>query len=301
MAGFSTLRAYAAADESGQAWITGFRKAVASAATTTSAWIDYSYFAGSPPANFYATSPLAAAYVDASRGIYVPTVSPMTQHVRALWLMVGAASATSTTAGRQALYLCDYLLYYPFIDTDAVGEQQDFDNTVSLSRYASTGGMVMAVGQSAASAIGSFTFTYTNQSGTGGRVSPAISTFAIAGGGQIVSASGVGASFGPFLPLQAGDSSVRSIESVTFTAAGGGLMALVIVKPLLSHVVAQECRRTTSSNLESFGSCSLLTSVLDQAGAARIHDGAVLGLIAAGYAGSMASSILSGILETTWN
>ncbi len=32
-----------------------------SAATTTNAWIDYSYFAGSPSANFYASSPSVSA------------------------------------------------------------------------------------------------------------------------------------------------------------------------------------------------------------------------------------------------
>ena len=97
---------------------------------------------------------------------------------------------------------------------------------------------------------------------------------------------------------------MRSIESVTFTAAGGGLMALVIVKPLLKHFVAQECRRTTSSNLESYGSCAEFQSVIHAAGAPQIKDGAVLGFLAAGYAGSLATSILVGdrrnILELIW-
>jgi hypothetical protein len=299
--GFGSVSQYAAADEAGQTWTTGFRKAVASAATTTNAWIDYSYFAGSPPANFYASTPLTAAVLEASRGIYVPTVAPATQHLSNLKLMTAAASATSATNGRQQICLVDYLLYYPFIDTDAIGEQQDLDNTVTLPRYATTGGQVVAVAQSAASAIGQFTFTYTNQDGVGGRVSQNNFTFVVAGGGQVVGASGAGASYNPFCYLQAGDTAVRSIESVTFTAAGGGLMCLVIVKPLLKTFVAQECRRTTSGNLESFGSCSEFMSVIHQAGAPRIVDGAVIGLLASGYAGSRATSILAGVLETFWN
>jgi hypothetical protein len=38
---------------------------------------------------------------------------------------------------------------------------------------------------------------------------------------------------------------VQSIQSVTFTAAGGGLMALVIVKPIFNGYVTQECRTTS--------------------------------------------------------
>lgn len=297
--GFGAISEIPAADDAGQTWTTSFRKAVASAASATNRWLDYSYFAGSPPANFYASTPLVAAELDPSRGIYLPSVAPATQHLNNLRLMTAANAVTSTANGRQQIALCDYLMYYPFIDTDAVGEQQDLDNTLALPRYGS--GMVVAVAQSASSALGQFTMTYTNQDGVGGRVSQNTYTFIVAGGGQVVAASGVGASYNPFLYLQAGDTGVKSIESVTFTAAGGGLMALVIVKPLLMQFLAQECRRTTSGNLESYGSCSEFQSVIHAAGAPRIIDGARVGLLAAGYAGSLASSILAGIIETYWN
>lgn len=300
--GFSSISEFAAADEAGQVWVSGFRKAVASAATTTRAWVDMTYFAGSPPANFYASSPLTAAVIEADKGIYTGgNVSPATKHLKNILLMSAASSATGTGNGRQALIVCDYLLYYPFIDTDAIGEEQFLDNTVTLPRYATTGGQVVAVGQSAASAIGQFTFNYTNQDGTAGRVSQKNYTFAVAGGGQVVAASGTGASYNPFCYLQAGDTAVRSIESVTFTAAGGGLMALVIVKPLIKTIVSQECRRTTTGNLESYGACTELASIIHQAGAPRIQDGAVIGMFASGYAGSLASSILAGTLEVVWN
>lgn len=302
MAGFQNIGEYAAADEAGQVWLSGFRKAVASAATTTNAWIDYTYFAGSPPANFYASAPLVAAVVDADKGIYTGgNVSPASKHLKNILLMSAAASATSTTNGRQEVAVCDYLLYYPFIDTDAIGEEQVLDNTVTLPRYATQGGRVVAVAQSAASAIGQFTFSYTNQDGVAGRVSQNNYTFIVAGGGQIVGASGAGASYNPFCYLQAGDTAVRSIESVTMSAAGGGLMCLAIVKPLIKTVVTQECRRTTAGNLESYGACTELASIIHQSGAPRIYDGAVIGLLASGYAGSLASSFLSGALEVIWN
>ncbi len=299
MSGFSNISDYANADNLGQCWVTSFRKAVASAATTTNGWIDYTYFAGSPPANFYASTPATAAVVEADKGFRFPSVAPATQHIKNVMLMSAAASATSTTNGRQEIAICDYLLYYPFLDTDAIGEEQTLDNTVTIPRY--TSGQVVAVSQSASSAIGQFTFTYTNQDGVSGRVSQVNRTFIVSGGGQVVGASLNGASYNPFLYLQAGDTSVRSIESVTMTGAGGGLMCLLIVKPLLKTVVTQECRRTTTGNLESYGACDELSSIIHQAGAPKLKDGAVVGMLAAGYAGSRASSVLTGVIETVWN
>lgn len=297
--GFDNIRQWPDAENAGQSWITGFRKAPSSVATTTSAWTDYSYYAGSPPANFYASTPLEASVVDPTRGIYVPTVSPATQHLRNLKLMSAASSAASTTNARQGLILADYLLYYPFIDTDAVGEQQDMTNTVTIPRY--EGGQVVAVSQSTASTTGQFTFTYTNENGVAGRVSQNHFTFAVGAGGQVVASSvGSAASYHPFCSLQAGDSGVKSIESVTFTAAGGGLMALVIVKPLMTAYVTQEARRTTAGNLESYGACNEFAAMIHNR-PAQIIDGAVLNLLAAGYGGSLASSFLVGLVETTWN
>ena len=119
-------------------------------------------------------------------------------------------------------------------------------------------------------------------------------------GSLVATSVGAAASFHPICSLQAGDKGVKSIESATFTVAGGGLMALVIVKPLLTAYVTQESRRTTSGNLESYGACDEFASMI-HVRPPRIIDGAVLGLFAAGYGGSLASSVMSGLLETTWN
>ncbi len=297
MAGFVNTAEYAQAREDGQTWVTQFRKLVASAASVTNAWVDYTYSGGSPSANFYASTPLESAEVETARGFYVPTVAPATQFLKNLMVMTAASSATSTANGRQQLILCDYLLYYPFIDTDAVGEEQTLTTAVTIPRYAS--GRVMAVAQSAASAIGTFTFNYTNQDGDP-KTSPDNRTFVVAGGGHLVGAGGAGASYYPFLDLAAGDTGVQSIESVTMSVAGGGLMALVIVQPLLTAHVQQECRRTTTGNLESYGAASEFSSLIHHQ-PPQIIDGAVLGILGCGFSGSLASSTLVGILETIWN
>ncbi len=298
--GFKNVAAWAGAPDAGRHHLTTFRKAVASAATVANDFVDYTYFAGNPPANFYASAPLVAAEVEGIRGLHVPNVD--NQFLKGITVMSAASSATATTNQNQRLCLCDYLLYYPFIDTDAVGEEQVMDNTVALPRYETGAGvMMMAVGQSAASTVGTFTVNYTNSDGVAGRTSAATYTKAISGGGVIVSST-TNATTGSqhFIQLQAGDKGVRSVESVTFTAAGGGLMAVVLVKPLFHFYSTQACRRTTSGNLESYGAASQFEALIHK-NTVRIEQGAVLGIVGLGNAGSLASSILVGTLETIWS
>ena len=299
MAGFKNIAAWANAPDSGRVHVTTFRKAVASAATVANDFIDYTYFSGNPVANFYASTPMEAAYVESNRGINIPNISG--QFLKSLTVMSAASSATGTTNQNQRLCLADYLLYYPFIDTDAVGEQQDTIATNALTRYTDGQGvMMMAVGQSASSAIGTFTVRYTNSAGVAGRTSQATFTKIISGGGTLVSSStNAVAGSHPFVGLQAGDTGVRSVESVTFSAAGGGLMAIVLVKPLFHFYSTQECRRTTTGNLESYGAASQFESVIHR-NPVEIKQGAILGVIGLGNAGSLASSILTGTLETIW-
>jgi len=300
MAGFSNAAAWAAAVDAGKTHVSTFRKTVASAATAANDFVDYTYFAGNPPANFYASAPLEAAYVESIRGIHVPQMSgDDRQFLKSITAMSAAASATGTSNQNQRQMLADYLMYYPFIDTDAVGELQETSPIVALPRYNS--GQVICVAQSASSTVGQFTMTYTNQDGVPGRVSQNTFTKVVSGGGTLVSsATSAAAGSLPFVGLQAGDSGVRSIESVTFTAAGGGLMALVIVEPLFNFYTTQECRTTTTGNIESYGAATYFETVLMRQ-PVEIKNGAVLGVVGLGNAGSLASSVLVGTIQTIWS
>lgn len=296
---FAGVKPWAECFDAGRFHVTTFRKAVASAATVANDFIDYTYFAGNPVANFYASSPLEAAYLEANRGIHLRDVGK-SQFVKDFCTMSAASSATGTSNQNQRLCLADYLMYYPFIDTDAVGEQQDMVQTVALpDRYA--GGQIMCVAQSASSTVGTFTLSYTNQAGVAGRTTQVTYTKIVSGGGTIVTSStnAVAGSL-PFVGLQAGDTSVRSVESCTFTAAGGGLMAIVLVKPIMHSINTQECRRTTTGNLESYGAATHRESFIHQQ-PPEIKQGAILGVIGLGNAGSLASSILTGVLTTQWS
>lgn len=297
---FNGIREWVDAVDAGRMHLTTFRKTIASAATVANDFIDTTYFAGNPPANFYASAPLESATVESIRGINLPNVAPAKQFLKSITAMSSAAGATNTSNQNQRHVLCDYLLYYPFIDTDAVGEQQDMIQTVSLPRY-QRGGQIMCVSQSAASTVGSFTVSYTNQDGVPGRTSQLTYTKVVAGGGALVSSTTNAVSGSQaFLQLQAGDSDAISIESVNMVSAGGGLMALVIVKPLFHYATTQECRRTTTGNLESYGAATYYETVLMRQ-PVEIKADAVLGTVSLGNAGSLASSTLVGTLQTIWS
>jgi hypothetical protein len=206
---FAGVKEWAQCFDAGRFHVTAFRKQVASAATAANDFVDYTYFAGNPVANFYASSPLESAYVEANRGIFMRDVGK-SQFIKDFCTMSAASSATNTTNQNQRLTLCDYLMYYPFIDTDAVGEQQDMIQTVALpDRYA--GGQIMCVAQSASSTVGTFSLSYTNQAGVAGRTTQVTYTKIVSGGGTIVTSSTNAA------PIH---SDVRKVNAVSIAGSG---------------------------------------------------------------------------------
>ncbi len=279
------LADFATAQEDGRATFASIRK-VPSQASTASWWVDLSMAAGNPPPNYYAAAPLEAKTLDAFDGIFHGgSVAPLTKHL-ASWHLV---TPTAAAVGRYTL--CDYLLYYPFVDGDAAGEVQAMDNTTAtLNRYAEAGGQVMAVAVAPSTGGGSFTFDYINQSGVL-RTSPVqkCSTTAANIATLVTSQPAVaGLNAGPFLALAEGDSGVRSIESCTFTVANGGLVALVIVSPLADLAIREI---NTANEVESVRTDPTMP---------RIFDGAYLGMIHQ-PAGSVPAATIAGNIYTVWS
>lgn len=303
MAGFRNIREWVQSEDDGKVHYGMFRKFCPSGAITIAGqWFDYSTASSIQVANYYASSPLVAAKIEVDKGIYVPTtVAPEKQYLRKLTVMTAGASATATTNQNQTLCLMDYLLYYPFIDLDAVAEEQTMTNSVALDRYTTGAGVqMMMVSQSATAGAGSFTVKYTNQAGTPDRVTPTVYCVAAQPSGALVNATGAATSTHPFIPLQAGDTGVRSVQSVTMVGANGGLGCIVLVKPLQFTYVREECRRPTSLPAEDFGDASEIERIRMQSGTVQIEDNAVLSFIGRTSAGSIASSSLVGMIETTW-
>lgn len=207
--------------------------------TTAGLWFDLSMSPGRPVPKYWFDAPPAIAkqisYSQDGGLEHGGGVSPSEKYLR---LTTGIA--TAATALPLTMILCDYLLYYPSID-DSVLDEQVMDNTVTLPRYTDGEG-VQAIAVSVAGRTGgaSFYFTYTNQDGVSGRVSRTVFQNSAAALGTLQN-SGVNnnASAMPFIGLQAGDTGIRSIDSVVMLSADVGLMTLILVKPLGTSVIRE--------------------------------------------------------------
>lgn len=198
-------------------------------------WYDRSIGAGTPNYNAYIGNVLEFTPLVGQRNLSIyagPTPGAgMSKHLLAAQMRVGAANQAPLTC-----LFADYLGFYPLIDGDSV-DPQATTNTASLTRYATGDGVqafvvVQVPGTLAATAT--CTVSYTNHAGTSGRTS----TFSLYGSGVIgtcVSVTNTSSALGglsPFIPLQSGDRGIRSIESVTLSAAIGGFVNIVLCKPL---------------------------------------------------------------------
>jgi hypothetical protein len=270
----------------GKFWHASFRKVVSNT-TAAGTWCDLSYSPGSPPANFYATEPLVAATLNSTKGIdNGGAVTPDRKFVKKLHVVSASTGFQSST-----LMLCDYLLYYPFIDGDETSTQS-LDNTVTLPRYTSGSGVqAMLVSQGAYTGNVNFTISYTNQAGVSGRTSPVVTTNTTATAATIVNSGTAAGSRGPFIPLQSGDTGIRSVESITFAAPNGGILSLVLVKPIYDIGIEEVTA--------VFATPSQLDNFYDHMSGETIEDGAYLNFICLPNA-SLAAGVLTGMLVTTW-
>jgi len=140
---------------------------------------------------------------------YLPNYSPEKPYI------IGARVGTVQTQG--IYYIIDRLSHQGGLDGALVGTLTTNLPTAALTRY--TDGVGVLAGLTIYSSLGTtattITASYTNQAGTAGRT-----TLAIPFGGS-------GNNTAPrmlILPLAAGDTGVRSVESVT-TAGGTGLVS----------------------------------------------------------------------------
>jgi hypothetical protein len=294
MAGFAnTVELVDALTDDGQSWMGSFRK-VPSQATTAGAWVDLSMAAGKPAPQYYAASPLVAATLDGSRGMdHGRDVSPARKFLASSLLMGAHANVNTATS----FLFADLLLYYPFIDTDSL-DLQEMTNYVdspttadALPRYTDGAGVqMMLVALAPYVAGGSITVSYTNSAGVAGRSTGAVALNASGAISNLMTSGSTTGGAGPFLPLQSGDSGVRSVESVTCSAPNTGLAALVLVKPLATTQLADA----------SLQSCAETDHLLEHGlMMPRIEDGAYLSLLAQTGA-SIATQQIMGTITTVW-
>ncbi len=217
--------------EAGRYKVASWRKAPTQT-TATGIWFDLSMSPGNPVPNYYAAAPLAWTPLRQSTDYGLPhggNVSPATKYLHKFLI---SPSAVATLAPATVMLL-DYVGYYPFIDmadTIPLG-------ATTLPRYTDGAGLkIMAVEVAAqVGGVASFYINYTNSSGVAGRqTSTCFCNTQVVNGTLINTGPTMGATYNasPFIPLQAGDTGVRSIESITWLTSDVGLVTLVLVKPL---------------------------------------------------------------------
>lgn len=285
--GFANVATLAAAELDGKSTYATWRKSP-SQVTTAGVWFDLSMSPGNPVPQYYAATPLVAKVLAQSTDgglFHGGNVSPASKHLKRF-----TALTLTSTALPMPMMLCDYLMFYPFIDEGTL-DAQPLDNTATVPRYTDGAGVqVMAI--SVAGRVGGQTFqvTYTNQSGVAGRVTQVVKQNTAAANGNVVTTDrAVVDHFGPFIPLQAGDTGVRSIESVAMISGTDvGLFALVLVKPL-----AQAQIRGIDAPVE-------VNYFTDFAQLPVIKDDAYLNLIVCPQ-GTLAATAIHGDITTVWS
>ena len=291
MTGFRSVRDYANAMDEGRYTYSTWRKSP-SQTTTAGPVFDLSMSPGNPVPQYYAATPLKATRLAQSTdgGLFHGGDAPsgMSKYLHQFTTMASAATALP-----MAMTLCDYLLFYPFID-EGTTDPQILDNSIGLSRYADGEGVrIMAVSVAGRTGGQSFIIEYTNQDGVTGRVAGPFRENAVSVIGTVVTSDVAavpvpGDVTGAFLPLQAGDSGVRSLDSVTMLGGDVGLFALVLVKPIAQHQLFEQTAPCESSYFTDYGVVP------------KIENDAYLNLLCTPR-GTLAATLLHGDITVVWN
>jgi len=290
MSGFANVRVMADAQESGQYLYASFRKQPTQA-TGAGIWFDLSMSPGNPSPNYYIGAVGAFTPLKQSTDGGIRHGGNVNHLGYKKFLRKLMAQTTTATAAPCRMVLLDYIGFYGFID-ESVTDLQPLDNTTPLPRHETGAGvMMMPVIVAAQTGGQDFYVVYTNQDGVSGRVSQTVRMTTQAVNGTILhstQANNLNGYNGPFLPLQRGDTGVRSVESVQILGVGDvGLFALVLVKPLSTFA------------LRGIDAPTEIDYFTDMAALPEIKDDAYLNFLALPN-GTLSGAPINGIIETTW-
>ena len=272
----------------GKWWRTDFMKSTAGT-FAAGRWYDLSVFGGYPIANTYAGTALTSTIPTETTGwglYHGGNVSTDTKH-----LVNISALGTTATSVPGVLMLVDICLYYPTISLNSA-TAQTLTTTNPLTRYTDGVGLrpflvtTMASGATAHNVA----LSYTNQAGTAGKALGAtVACTASSILGHLTHSGTAANNFGPFLPLASGDTGIRSVQSVTISAASGsGVGALVLAKPLATIPI---------TTLGVMGERDLMNQLPSLP---KIVDGACLSWLYFAGAATAAASGISGAIECAW-
>lgn len=204
-----------------------------------------------------------------------------------------AYTAAATTAPC-LLMLVDVLATIP-VTSVTTTTSQTILGSQTLPRYANGAGVRAYITPSVVLGAGTPTFTmnYTNSDGTASRVTPsapALPTFNTTSPVGMIPYSGTGAGkYGPFIPLQAGDKGIQSIQNFTIsTTCTSGTFNIVLCRPLLTLPIT------------TLGVASERDLVNQLPSMPRIYDGACLNWLMYAGAATPINSALYGHLDVAW-
>jgi len=283
MAGFKNMQELVDAENNGRMNFATFRKSP-SGVNSAGSWYDWSMFAGNPSPQYYASTPLISVPMSQSSdgGLrHGRDVSPQSKFLRSITISSGSVNAV------MPLVLCDYLLYYPFCPEDSF-DVIELTNSEAITRYTDGDGVqIMLVSVSGRTGGTTMRLTYTNQDGTAGRVSQTVTMQNLALNGAIANTAAANQGF--VVPLAAGDTGVRSVESYQFlTGPDIGLFTIVLIKPLATLYMREG------------GGVVEKDFLLESKCLPKIEDDAYLNFLVLGI-NNLNNSTTVGTIKTVWN
>jgi hypothetical protein len=218
----------------GKTWRADWNKITGGAAYTAGRWYDLSPLNGTPIANTWAGTALNAQVPSEASGFSLYHGGNVATEIKNL-LNMGAVSAVAT-AVPSTLMLVDLCMYYPGINMN-LATAQTLVNGTPLSRYTTGAGLraALVVQSTTGATAHNIAISYTNQAGTAGRTLPVTVAGTASAIAPHITHSGTAANnYGPFLPLASGDTGIRSVQSLTLSAASlAGTAALCLYKPIM--------------------------------------------------------------------
>lgn len=282
------VRALIEAERNGQTAFYSWRKQPTQT-TAAGIWFDLSMSPGNPVPNYWIGPSNVFTPLAQSTDGGILHGGNVNQAGMQKFLRGFMAMTVTATAVPLPMMLCDYLGFYPFVD-ESVTDEQFLDNTAPVPRYPDGAGVQM-LPVVVAGHIGGGTYyaTYTNDQGVSGRITPQhFMTTQIVNGTILSSGGAVANARAPFMALQAGDTGVRTVDSVVFEGVGDiGLIALALVKPLARHSI-----RGIDAVVET-------DFFMDAAQIPEIRDDAYLNLICL-PSGTLAAAPIYGWIKTLW-
>ena len=217
-------------------------------------------------------------------------VSPATKHI-----VNASAYTAAATVAPCVLMLIDFLGFYRVTSVTTITAQST-DNTVTIPRYTDGAGVQCFIFNPNTTALGAATpnmsIGYTNSDGTAGRATPTtlpIGKTAASNGLIIYSGTGAG-KYGPFMPLQAGDKGIRSIQTIqNSTSYVSGEYCVALCKPLLTMPI------TTLGVASERDLMNQIPSL------PRVYDGANLQWLMYSGQNTPTNSGLVGHIDVAWN